>query len=167
MGKKTGRPRGRPKTRELSSTSVKLEKEADFAAELLSNHFKGRPKRRIVEDAVKAMADGVLRYGPGGRTAWLDLWDSDESVRALRLLTAEGYNLDADQAVTRRFVRAHWWLFYGDAACTSPRYGTAALLYPRLPLYVKQWREAGEIDIADVVAKDLRAAGLPVPKRNE
>lgn len=167
MGKKTGRPRGRPKTRELSSTSVKLEKEADFAAELLSNHFKGRPKRRIVEDAVKALADEVLRYGPGGRTSWLDLWDSDESVRELRLLTAEGYNLDADKAVTRRFLRSHWWFFYGDSACTSPRYGTAAVLYPKLSTYVKAWREAGEGDISDVVSKDLKAAGLPVPKRND
>lgn len=167
MGKKTGRPVGRPKTRDLSSTSVKLEKEADFAAELLSNHFKGRPKRRIVEDAVKALADEVLHYGPNGRTPWIDLWDPDESVRELRKLTTEGYQLDAAQAITRRFLRAHWWMFYGDSACTSPLYGAAAKLYPKLEAYVQRWREGGETDISEAIGKDLKAAGVPVPKRHD
>lgn len=167
MGKKTGRPRGRPKTRDLSSTSVKIEKEASFVCELLSNHLEGKPIRRIVEDAVKGVADQHLRYGPNGRMTWVDMWDPRESVRELRKLGVDGWRLDASGMTTRRFLRAHWWLFYTDPACTKPRQESADLLFSKLPLYVNAWRAAGEAEIHDAIAKDLKAAGLSVPKRHE
>lgn len=145
---------------------MKLEQEAAFAVELLSNHFHGRPRRRIMEDAVKRLATDLLQYGPNKRS-WSDIWDPVEAVRELRKLTAEGYNSTSVELIAQRFLRAHWWLFYSDHACTSPRYGTADLLYPKLHEYVQRWREAGETDISDAIAKDLKAAGVTVPKRND
>ena len=168
MGKRTGKPVGRPKKRgETSASTVRIETEANFALDLLVNHFRGRPKNHIIEDAAKRLADEVLRYGPAGRTTWQELWDPIEAVRELRKLVVDGYNPTAEELVQRKFLRAHHWLFYTDAACTSPRYGTAEFLWPRLKDYITTWREAGQGDISGVIAKELKAAGIPLPKRND
>lgn len=167
MGKRTGRPRGRPKTRDTVDSSIRIDREAAFALELLSNHYDGRTKIRIMESAIKQLADGELRYGARGEIKWGELWDPVDAVRKLRLLMVEGYKTSAAEVVAKKFVRSHAWLFFNDTGFMSPRYATAEFLWPKIPEYVAAWREAGEADISGIVAKEMRAAGIPVPKRHE
>lgn len=166
MGKKTGRPRGRPKTRDTEHTSLRIDAEAAFALELLRNHHRLRPKISIMEEAIKMLADRDLRYGTNKDIRWQELYHPSPAVRHLLKLMVEGYIPSAEEVVLQKFLRQHWWLFFFDDACRSPRPPQTILLEPKLAHYVEKWREAGGEDISDTLVKDLKAADIPVPKRS-
>lgn len=166
MGKKTGRPRGRPKTRETEHTSLRIDTEALFALDLLRNHHRLRPKISIMEEAIKTLADRDLHYGPKKNIRWQELFDPLPAVRRLRSLMVEGYNPSAEDVVQQKFLRQHWWLFFTDDTCQNPRQPTAVLLVPKLPEYIERWREANGLDVSSLLVKDLKAAAIDVPKRS-
>lgn len=143
---------------------VRLDDRMRFALELLGKQ-ESKKHTAIIEDGINSRANAVITEQLG--VQWTALYDSDEGVRTLNLLSCPGYRADAEEQEVRGFTVAHKEFFYADTAATVPHRDNVIALWPKLAHYREMWRErrhGNYLVAAEAMAAQLKKVHLPVPK---
>jgi hypothetical protein len=146
-----------------STLSLRLDPKTKFILEF-AGRVKGQTITTVVERAIRASCSEVTVNGERGESiSWQDLWDPEEGVRTLKLVTCAGYPSTYDEDDLRRFAEVHSRFFFGG---DSPNRAYVAVLWPKLEEYRRIWLEQREKDYwaaGRAMAADLQAAKVKPP----
>lgn len=166
--KRKGRPPRNEEDGALESRSFRLGRRERFALRLLSRQTGVEPNV-LIDRLIREEADRVLAGGSELGKHWLALYDPEDSIATLRLLSIPRYRPDEEDEKIRAFVNAHAVFFYSDAEQLVPHGERCAVLWPNrttIKRYAQAWFKTRERDVHGV-AKDmaaaLKAAGASVP----
>lgn len=99
---------------------------------------------------------------------WLELWDTEPSVRTLNMYALTDYKATTHEEHAIAFIRAHAAYFYSNKEMTVPRRPFAVVLWPNLKRYMKTWtdqRAKNYYAAAEAMDADLKKAKLEPPKK--
>lgn len=96
-----------------------------FAVKLLARQTRKNMQAAIAD----AIHQAAARLDLAG-FVWSDLYDEDEAVAALKLLSISTVNKDELERERLKFIRAHREFFYVDAKATIPKRSYVVELLP-------------------------------------
>jgi uncharacterized protein (DUF1778 family) len=105
-------PHQNPSRAKTQTLSLRLDPKTRFVLELMSR-FRGQTITVAVERAIHKAAEEVIefRYDIQGqeisRMRWVDFWDPEEGIRALRLLAHRPFPSTYEEDEIRRFTLDH------------------------------------------------------------
>lgn len=128
------------KNKELTPTekadriSVRTDEKRKFALDF-AVAVTGQSQKKIVETALDA---ALKEKRLPNKTNWLDYWDPESEVRALRLLFAEDYPSTAEDDMRRVFINEYRdFFFVGE----HPRRDYLRVFWPRVDELAAKWRD--------------------------
>jgi hypothetical protein len=156
--------RARAKTQTLS---LRLDPKTRFVLEFVSR-VRGQSITTAVERAIREAASNiVLEPSESELRNWIDFWDPDEGVRALKLLGDARYPTTFEEDELRAFALAHQEFFYANEGTRTPYSAYVNILWPRMDEFLSIWREERSTDYwaaGRAMANALEAADLSAPE---
>lgn len=122
-----------------------------FALKLASRQT-GKSETAILEDAIQEIANSIVI----NKKHWLEFYDEEDGVAALRLLAQDEYRADLGDEEIRRFTAAYPQYFFADKEMKTPRRAYVKILWPKLRQIMSVWRETRNEDPTAVTKEMVR-----------
>lgn len=140
----------------------RFDERTKFAVRLLA-----RQTRKTMQGAIAdAIQQAAARLDLGG-FVWSDIYDDDEAIAALKLLTVPTLNRDDAERDRIKFIKAHKEFFYVDGKGTIPKRSYVIELWPAIEELELTWRRTRDEQpnaVRKMMIERLKKAGLQAPK---
>lgn len=156
----------RKRPAKTETLTIRLDPKVRFIMDFLARYHGQTITAAIERSVTKAASEIDVSEDEFGRTGWMDLWDTSEGVRALRVARQPKLFPSYEEERRASFAREHAAFFYVDYAKDIVKRGSIDVLWPRIDEFVEMHDENRHRDYwaaGKAMAEALKKAGLVAP----